>query len=393
LQVTLAWRNGGRAARIGLIGAILGIGLVGAAPATIAADSIQLTTPYPAVAVAPGAKVSFDLSVKTPTAERVNLSLDKVPTGWSAVMRGGGFVVDGVQTNGSDAATVTLEISVPADAASGTDRITVKASSAGASTTLDLDIRVTQTAAGDVTLTTQYPELKGVSSTNFTFSLSLTNDTSDDLTFGVVAGGPDGWTVTATVASQAQAASAVVKAGGTSTLTVSAKPPADATAGTYPITVDATSGDKTAHADLSVQITGSYSLSLSTTDGRLNAGASAGGTTDLGLVITNSGTADVENVELSASPPSGWTVTFDPSTPITVAANSKQNVTAHIKPSSDAIAGDYVVTMRSTSSQASATADIRVTIETSLLWGAVGVALIAIVLLGLWWTFRRFGRR
>ena len=42
---------------------------------------------------------------------------------------------------------------------------------------------------------------------------------------------------------------------------------------------------------------------------------------------------------------------------------------------------------------ASATADIRVTIETSLLWGAVGVALIALVLVGLWWTFRRFGRR
>jgi len=68
-------------------------------------------------------------------------------------------------------------------------------------------------------------------------------------------------------------------------------------------------------------------------------------------------------------------------------------VTAHIKPSADAIAGDYVVTLRSTSPAASATADIRVTIETSLLWGAVGVALIALVLIGLWWTFRRFGRR
>jgi uncharacterized membrane protein len=392
LQVTVAWRNGGRAARIGLVGAILGVALIGAAPATFAADSIQLTTPYPAVAVAPGAKVTFDVSVKTPTAERVNLSLEAVPTGWSAIMRGGGFVVDGVQTNGTDAAIVTLEITVPADATTGTGRVTVKATSAGASTSLDLDLRVTQSAAGDVTLTTQYPELKGVSSTNFTFSLSLTNDTSDDLTFGVVAGGPDGWTVTATVASQAQAATAVVKAGETSTLTVTAKAPPDAIAGTYPITVDATSGDKTAHADLSIQITGSYSLSMTTTDGRLNAGASAGGTTDLGLVITNSGTADVENVELSASPPSGWTVTFEPTT-VTVAAGGTQNVTAHIKASSDAIAGDYVVTMRSTSTLASATADIRVTVETSPLWGVVGVALIALVLLGLWWTFRRYGRR
>ena len=390
--MTLAWRSGVRAARIGLIGAILGIATIGVAPATLAADSIQLTTPYPAVAVAPGAKVSFDMSVKTPSAQRVDLSLDKVPSGWTAVMRGGGFVVDGVQTNGTDAAVVTLEVTVPADAAAGSQRITVTASGGGASTALDLDIRVTPSAAGDVTLTTQFPELKGVSTTNFSFSLSLTNDTSDDLTFGVVAAGPDGWTVTAAVASQAQAASAVVKAGQTSNITVTAKAPDSTTAGTYPITVDATSGDRTAHADLSIQVTGSYSLAMTTTDGRLNASASAGGTTDLGLVITNSGTADVENLAMSAAPPSGWTVTFEPTT-ITVPAGKSVNVTAHMKPSSDAIAGDYVVTMRSTATAASATADIRVTVETSLLWGAVGLALIVIVLLGLWWTFRRFGRR
>ena len=390
--MTLAWRNSGRAARVGLIGVILGVALVGVAPATFAADAIQLTTPYPAVAVAPGAKVSFDVSVKTPSAARVGLSVDKVPTGWTATMRGGGFVVDGVQTNGTDAATVTLELTVPPDAASGTQRITLTGTSGGATATLDLDIRVTEAAAGSVTLTTQYPQLKGVSTSSFTFSLSLANDTPDDLTFGVVANGPDGWTVAAEVASQSQAATAVVKAGTTSTITVSAKAPTDATAGTYPITVDATSGDKTAHADLSVQVTGSYSLSMSTPDGRLNAAGSAGGTTDLGVTITNSGTADVENVQLTATPPSGWTVTFEP-TSITVPAGKTVNATAHIKPSSDAIAGDYVVSLRSASSTTSASAAIRVTIETSLLWGAVGVALIAIVLLGLWWTFRRFGRR
>ena len=33
------------------------------------------------------------------------------------------------------------------------------------------------------------------------------------------------------------------------------------------------------------------------------------------------------------------------------------------------------------------------TIETSLLWGLIGVGLIALVLIGLLLTFRRFGRR
>lgn len=392
--MTVAWRIGRGAARIGLIGAALGVALVGVAPATSAADSIELTTPYPAVAAAPGAKVTFDLSVKTPAPARVGLSLGAVPAGWTAAMRGGGFVVDGVQTNGTDAAAVTLDVTLPADAGAGAKRITVTASSGGESTALDLDIRVTPSAAGDVTLTTNFPELKGVSTTSFSFTLTLTNDTPDDLTFGAVAEGPAGWTVNATVTSQAQAASTVVKAGDTTSIGVTAKAPADATAGTYPITVDATSGDKSAHADLSVEITGSYSLELTTPDRRLNASASAGGTTDLSVVVNNTGTAEVDGVALSAAAPTGWTVTFDPAT-VTVPANGNIQATAHLRPSAEAIAGDYVITFRanSTTASASATADIRVTIETSLLWGAVGVALIALVLVGLWWTFRRFGRR
>jgi uncharacterized membrane protein len=33
------------------------------------------------------------------------------------------------------------------------------------------------------------------------------------------------------------------------------------------------------------------------------------------------------------------------------------------------------------------------TIETSPLFGFVGLALIALVLFGLWWVFQRYGRR
>jgi uncharacterized membrane protein len=34
-----------------------------------------------------------------------------------------------------------------------------------------------------------------------------------------------------------------------------------------------------------------------------------------------------------------------------------------------------------------------VTVETSLLWGIIGVALIVVVLAGLWFVFQRYGRR
>jgi len=76
-----------------------------------------------------------------------------------------------------------------------------------------------------------------------------------------------------------------------------------------------------------------------------------------------------------------------------VPAKQSVNVVAHLTPSGEAIAGDYVTTFTATAPVATATTDIRITIETSLLWGIVGIGLIAIVLVGLLWTFRRFGRR
>jgi uncharacterized membrane protein len=381
-----------RLARRALVTSIVGLVMLAAAPGMSAAGEITLSTPFPAIAVAPGSAPSFEISITTQDPGRVALTVGTVPTGWTAVLRGGGFTVDGVESDGSSATKVTLNVTVPADAAEGTQRIDVRGTIAGASTKLPVDIRVAPNAAGDISLTTDIPQLKGASDATFPFSLTLTNDTPEDLPFSVAAAGPAGWTVTAQVGTQAQAASVVVKAGSTSTVTVSAKASDGAAAGSYPITVDATSGSRSAHADLAVEITGSYKLALTTQDQRLNLSATAGTVSDLTLTLTNTGTADVEGAAMSATAPTGWKVEFD--TPsVTVPAGKSIQVVAHVTPSSDAIAGDYVTTFKATAPVANASADVRVTIQTSLLWGAVGIGLIALVLIGLWWTFQRYGRR
>jgi uncharacterized repeat protein (TIGR01451 family) len=382
-----------RIARLGLAGWILGLAALATAPVSLALNPVTLSTPYPAIEVAPGAKVSLTINVDTQDAGRVDLSLEDVPTDWIASLRGGGFLINGVHATGDEPTEVTLDITVPEGAESGIQRIQLRADSDGSIATLPLDIRVTPSAAGEVELTTDFPELRGASDTTFSFNLTLRNDTPDELTFGVVATAPEGWTANATVTSQAQAASALVDAGGTTAIKVDVEAPEGAPAGVYPVTVDATSGNRTASAELAVEITGSYELEVTTPDGRLSANASAGGTTDLSVVVRNSGTADIEAVTLSATAPTGWEVTFEPET-VTVPANAEGvQVTAHLTPSGDAIAGDYVTTFRASSDVADASADIRVTIETSLVWGVVGVGLIALVVAGLWWTFRRYGRR
>jgi len=382
-----------RGAAFGLAASIMGLAMLAGAPAMSAASAITLTTPFPAIAVAPGSNPSFDVSVVTPTPGRVALKVGTTPAGWTAVLRGGGFTIDGVESDGSTATKITLNVTVPAEAAAGSQRIDIVGTTAsGASATLSVDIRVAPNAAGDVKLKTDTPQLKGASDATFPFTLTLTNDTPEDLPFSVVAAGPDGWTVTAVVGSQAQAASVIVKAGSNTIVSVSAKAASGTAAGDYPITVNAASGSRSAQAALSVSITGSYKLGLSTGAQPLNLQGTAGSVSDLTLTLANTGTADIAGAVLSASAPSGWKVTFDPATAAIPAGKSVQ-VVAHVTPSSDAIAGDYVTTFTATAPVATASADIRVTVQTSALWGIIGIGLIVVVLVGLWSIFRRFGRR
>jgi len=373
--------------------AVGALSLASLAPAVLAADPLTITTPYPAVVVAPGSHVSFNVTITTAAAERVKLALSGAPATWNATLHGGSFVIDEIETNGTDPGSIRVDLDVPPDA-TGTTRLTLRASDATTTAELALAVRVQADATGEVTLKTDFPSLKGPSTQTFNFNLTLANSTAEDLTFSVNAQGPIGWTVLANLTGQSQAASAVVKSGASSGVTVSAEPPPGVAAGSYELQVVAVAGDRTIEGTLTVEVTGTYTLTMATADGRLNGHGAAGSLAPLAITLTNAGTADITNVTLTGTGPGSWDITFDPPTIATIPAGGFADVTAQIKPSGDAIAGDYTVTL-SASGDPSArdSLEIRYTVETSILWGVVGVALIVAVAAGVWWVFQRYGRR
>ena len=156
---------------------------------------VTITTPFPAVVAEPGSSASFKLTLDVPTAQRVDLKAEGVPSGWTAQFRGGGSVVDGAYVDPKAPPEVTLSVSIPKDATAGTSTIRVVATGTSGVDTLPLSIRVAEAAAGDVTLTSDFPELKGPSTSTFTFNLTLTNGTATESQFSMDATGPDGWTV------------------------------------------------------------------------------------------------------------------------------------------------------------------------------------------------------
>jgi uncharacterized membrane protein len=340
--------------------------------------------------------VSFDLTISSTRTADVDLSVSGVPAGWAASLIGGGFVVDAVAVSPAKDGSVRLDVTVPPDATAGSTTVRVTASGGGAQDVLSIGIRVDVEAAGQVTLTTTTPALTGSSTTDFKFDLQYKNDTAQDLTVSASAAGPAGWTVAASLAGAEQAASTVVTAGASQTINVTAQPAEGTPAGTYPITVTASAGDRTTTADLAIDVTGSYSMDLSTPGDLLSLRGSAGTATTQAFEITNTGTAPITAVTLTGTPPTGWTVTFEPADGIpSIEPNATGTITATIAPSSEAVAGDYVVSFRASATESSSGADaaLRFTVETSPIWAVVGIGIIVLILGGLLYVFRTYGRR
>ncbi len=375
------------------------LALASLAPAALASSGLTVTTPYPAIVVAPGATVSFNVTISTPTPDRVALTLTGAPASWKAAIHGGGFVIDAVETQGANAAgdpqvtSIRVDMTVPADA-KGTTTMTLAGQAQNGSTELPLVVRVDPNATGALTIKNDIPALRGPSTQSFNFSLTLVNDTTEDQTYSATGAGPTGWTVNTTLTGQSQAASATVKAGSTAGVTVAVTPPADVAAGTYKMQVATSVGGQTLVNDLQVEITGTYTLTMDTSDSRLNGRGSAGSTSPIAIVLTNTGTAEITNVTLTGTGPGKWDITFDQPTVATIAAGQSVTVNAQVKPSGDAIAGDYTVTLSASGdSSARDSIEIRYTVETSIIWGVVGIALIIAVGAGVWWVFQRYGRR
>ena len=372
-----------------LVAALTGV----AAPASAQeAAPVEITTPYPSVVVQPGDKATFQLTVSGEPGTRVDLSIQGVPDGWSAVLKGSGLVIEAVTVEDDGTTRATLDVSTP-EQGSGEAGLTLVGTTSNGTVRLPLRVRLGEEAAGSITLEPQFPALRGPSDATFDFTVTVRNDTPQDVQLELSGEGPRGWRVEARPSSERQASAVSVDAGSTARITVTANPPVNAVAGTYPIRLVATGDGYELTQDLVVELTGTEELRLDTADGALNAQVELGTPGELTLLVANTGSAPLQNVELRATAPSGWTVTFDPEAIDFIAPGDVSQVTATIEASPEAIAGDYRITFRASTDQAQDSVEVRTTVNPSQIWGLVGVGIIALVLAGLAWLFRRFGRR
>ena len=367
------------------------------AQASAAGAELEMSTTSPGMSAKAGDALSYyiDLYNGTEAGCTAELSVVSLPESWNGWFEGNGAEISHVYVkSGSNTSAATFRLEIPSDAADGVYEVKLQASSGAAVSVLDLTLRVTAEELGSSAMTTQYASQEGAAGTGFTFSTTIQNNTPHEQNYSFTANAPTGWTVTFMPSGEStQVAAVSVPARGSQTMDIVVTPTNNVEAGEYTIPISAISATETLETELTVSITGTYILTLSTPSGRLSFDAVANKESIVSLTVSNQGNVDMKNVNLTSSAPSGWTVAFSESTIDLLEAGASRELTATVTPSEDAMSGDYALTLTAKNTEVSDTAEFRVTVETETIWGIVGVALILLAAAGLWFVFRKYGRR
>lgn len=358
-------------------------------------SGFSISADYPSMVIGIGETLTLDMTVHSPLSQIVSLKVDGLPEGWAAEFRGGGRVIQSVYVEQNSSASVQLRITQPDSVGAGTYRFTAVASGSGMSAEFPIELIVKEKAPARLSLQTDFPTLRGGTESPFNFNATLKNDGDEDIFVTLTADAPREFSVTFKASGKdITNLPTEIKADASQRVDITVQPLTSLPVGSYPIVVLAQGETAEASLLLTAEVVGQPQLTLTTPDGRLSGEAYLGKSTPIKLILRNTGNAPAVGVKLSATSPSGWTVTFEPEQVVEVPAEGEVEVTANVKPADQAIAGDYMITFRVQPNEGgSKSSDFRVTVRASTLWGVVGIVLIAVALGIVGLAVMRFGRR
>jgi len=379
---------------------VFGIILIVFAPLMASYEGLSISTPYPSLNIenSESNMITFDLKVKNydMTPERVDLSVNGLPKGWEYQFIGGGGLVNAVFAEPEASASVQLWIIPDGEVKAGSYDFSVLAKGEQSSSyTLPLTVYLGQKLPERLQLESDLPSIEGTPDSTFSFSVDLQNNSAAETTINLNSEVPTGFSATFTESySTDKLSNITLKAGTSKTLKVTVTPPQGVSEGTYPIKVIAGTSTTSAQTEVTLNIKGQANLTLSGDQGLLSFSAVAGKEKIVTLNIKNTGSAEAQNIQLSASSPSNWKAEFSPKAVEKIAPGEEATVKITVTPSSQAITGDYALKVSAQSkTSGNISQQFRVTIKTSSLWGIVAVLIIALGVVILLLVMKKYGRR
>ena len=369
---------------------LFGIMTLASHPAS-AANGVTLYTPYTNISVPPGESIDYTIDVinNSRVVQNVAISLAGVPKTWNYIIKSGGWNIKQLSILPGEKKSLSLKVEVPLKVDKGDYRFRVLA---GRFNSLPLTINVSEQGTFKTEFTTTQANMQGHAKSKFTYKAELKNRTADKQLYSLRAQAPRGWKVDFKPNNR-QATSVEIEANNSRDITIEIDPPDNLKAGTYKMPVNARTSSTAAELELEVVITGSYEMELTTPTGLLSTSITAGNDRKVGLLIKNTGSTELRDVNLSASAPSGWEVVFEPKKIDKIEAGQHTEVLAEVKADKKAIAGDYVTSISAKTPEVTSKVSLRVSVKTPMFWGWVGILVITIAVGGIYYLFQKHGRR
>src|SRR5690606_1160859 len=151
-----------------------------------------------------------------------------------------------------------------------------------------------------------------------------------------------------------------VGANQTQNITIELDPPDHLGAGSYKAPIVAAASGMSSNLTLEVVITGSYNHELTRPTGKLNTTVTAAGEETVELLVKNTGSAPLKNIDMKSTAPVDWTVSFNPSKIDVIAPGQHAQVVATIHASGKSVAGDYVANLEAKAPEKSANTAFRI---------------------------------
>lgn len=370
---------------------LLFAGVIAFSNQSVLAQDVTLYTPYTKISVPPGESIEYNIDVINNGSAMRNIEIVAVdiPKDWSYTLKSGGWNVGQISILPKEKKSLSFKINVPYKVNKGTYRFRIVGIGC---CSLPLTVIISEQGTYKTEFSAEQINLQGHAASTFTYNATLKNQTAEKQLYALTAFVPRGWIITFK-AKYKQVTSVELEANSSEKITIEVDPPDNIEAGTYEIPVQAATSSTSAEIKLQAVITGSYKVELTTPTGLLSTSTPVGGKKRIVLLVKNIGSSELTNINLTFSAPSNWDVVFDPKRVDKLEPGNEAEVFATIKADKKSIPGDYGITMEAKTAETSSKISYRVAVKTPLLWGWLGILIIIAALAGVYYLFRKYGRR
>ena len=183
-----------------------------------------------------------------------------------------------------------------------------------------------------------------------------------------------------------------IKSGDVKTLYLEFVPPYNVETGEYNFTSIVESSTRSYEQNLTLKMRGSHDMRVYSSRYRYE--VNKGDTVSFDVSVSNRGSGgSLTNISVEVSASEGWSADVTPKSVASLKPGDRRTFTIKVVPPADIVASDYKLSVKVKSEQVEKEDEFVIELKERSNIAIYGVVILVVVIVGLWYMFRKYGRR